>query len=65
LVLSENHLYTSGATGTHAAAIRGALRAGNQDLLTVILPQTVRRQPSEIRDLLGQVLTAFACFYFK
>jgi len=55
LVLSENHLYTSGATGTHAAAIRGALRAGNQDLLTVILPQTVKKQPREIRDLLGQV----------
>ena len=55
LVLSENHLYTSGATGTHAAAIRGALRAENQELLTVILPQTVKRQPLEIRNLLGQV----------
>ena len=55
LVLSENHLYTSGATGTHAAAIRGALRAENQELLTVILPQTIGRQPREIRELLGQV----------
>lgn len=55
LVLSDNHLYTSGATGTHAAAIRGALRAQNQELLTVVLPQTVGRQPNEIRDLLGQV----------
>jgi len=55
LVLSDNHLYTSGATGTHAAAIRGALRAENQELLTVILPQTVLRQPREIRDLIGQV----------
>ena len=55
LVLSDNHIYTSGATGTHAAAIRGALRAENQDLLTVILPQTILKQPREIRDLLGQV----------
>ena len=54
LVLSDNHIFTSGATGTHAAAIRGALRAGNQELLTVILPQTIQRQPQEIRDLLGQ-----------
>jgi len=55
LVLSDNHIFTSGATGTHAAAIRGALRAENQDLLTVILPQTVLKQPREIRELLGQV----------
>ena len=56
LVLSDNHIYTSGATGTHAAAIRGALRADNQELLTVILPQTVLKQPREIRDLLGEVI---------
>jgi hypothetical protein len=55
LVLSDNHIFTSGATGTHAAAIRGALRAENPELLTVILPQTVGRQPREIRDLIGQV----------
>jgi len=55
LVLSDNHIFTSGATGTHAATIRGALRADNPDLLTVILPQTLARQPREIRDLLGQV----------
>jgi len=55
LVLSDNHIFTSGATGTHAAAIRGALRAENPELLTVILPQTIGRQPREIRDLLGQV----------
>jgi hypothetical protein len=55
LVLSDNHIYTSGATGTHAAAIRGALRAENPEMLTVILPQTVGRQPREIRELIGQV----------
>ena len=57
LVLSDNHIFTSGATGTHAAAIRGALRAENPELLTVILPQTIGKQPREIRDLLGQVKT--------
>lgn len=60
LVLSDNHIYTSGATGTHAAAIRGALRAEQQNLLTVILPQTVQKQPREIRELLGQVRGAGA-----
>ncbi len=55
LVLSDNHIWTSGATGTHAAAIRGALRANNPELLTVILPQTVTRQPQEIRQLISQV----------
>ena len=55
LVLSDNHVWTSGAAGTHAAAIRGALRAEQPELLTVILPQTVARQPREIRDLLGEV----------
>jgi hypothetical protein len=55
LVLSDNHIFTSGATGTHAAAIRGALRADNPELLTVILPQTVSKQPREIRELLGEV----------
>ena len=34
LVLSGNHVYTSGAGGTNAAAIRGALRAEQDDLLT-------------------------------
>ena len=39
LVLSGNHVFTSGSGGTNAAAIRGALRAERQDLLTVVLPQ--------------------------
>jgi len=55
LVLSENHVYTSGAMGTNAAAIRGALRAGRDDLLTVILPQSLSRQPNESQDLLREV----------
>ena len=55
LVLTENHIFTSGATGTNAAVIRGALRAERPDLLTVILPQSVSKQPEESRELLKKV----------
>ena len=49
-----NHIFTSGATGTNAAVIRGALRAENQELLTVVLPQSLGRQPPESQELLLQ-----------
>lgn len=55
LVLSGNRLITSGATGTNAAAIRGAMRA-DPKLLTVILPQSLERQPQESRQQLEQVI---------
>ncbi|UBF23557.1 DNA recombination-mediator protein A [Kovacikia minuta CCNUW1] len=55
LVLEGNRLLTSGATGTNFAAIRGALRA-DPTLLTVILPQSLERQPRESRDQLEQVM---------
>mmetsp|Transcript_33450 Transcript_33450/g.59847 ORF Transcript_33450/g.59847 Transcript_33450/m.59847 type:complete len:271 (-) Transcript_33450:882-1694(-) len=55
MVLTGNHIFTSGATGTNAAVIRGALRAENQELLTVVLPQSLSRQPQESQELLQQV----------
>lgn len=55
LVLSGNHVYTSGSVGTHAAAVRGALRAERPDLLTVVLPQSMHKQPKESQDLLKDV----------
>lgn len=55
LVLSNNHLLTSGATGTNSAAIRGAMRA-DPNLLTVILPQSLEKQPRESREQLEQVI---------
>eukprot|EP00580_Thalassiosira_gravida_P007865 CAMPEP_0201633768 /NCGR_PEP_ID=MMETSP0493-20130528/6965_1 /ASSEMBLY_ACC=CAM_ASM_000838 /TAXON_ID=420259 /ORGANISM="Thalassiosira gravida, Strain GMp14c1" /LENGTH=253 /DNA_ID=CAMNT_0048105521 /DNA_START=180 /DNA_END=941 /DNA_ORIENTATION=- len=55
LVLSGNHLYTSGAAGTNAAAIRGALRAFQPQLLTVVLPQSMSRQTPESQELLQDV----------
>lgn len=55
LVLGRNRLLTSGATGTNAAAIRGAMRA-DPNLLTVILPQSLSRQPRESREQLEQVM---------
>ena len=55
LVLSGNRVITSGATGTNSAAIRGAMKA-DSNLLTVILPQSLSRQPRESRDQLEQVM---------
>ncbi len=53
--MQGNHIFTSGATGTNAAVIRGALRAENPDLLTVVLPQSLSKQPQESQELLSQV----------
>ena len=55
--LQNNRIYTSGATGTNAAVIRGALRAEKPDLLTVVLPQSLSKQPPESQELLSQVLS--------
>ncbi|WP_017294510.1 DNA-processing protein DprA [Geminocystis herdmanii] len=55
LVLDGNRIITSGATGTNSAAIRGAMRA-DPNLLTVILPQSLSRQPRESQDQLNQVI---------
>jgi hypothetical protein len=55
LVLTGNRIITSGATGTNSAAIRGAMRA-DPNLLTVILPQSLERQPRESREQLDQVM---------
>src|SRR4028119_463067 len=55
LVLTGNRIITSGATGTNSAAIRGAMRA-DPSLLTVILPQSLERQPNESRQQLEQVM---------
>ncbi|XP_038704079.1 uncharacterized protein LOC120000200 [Tripterygium wilfordii] len=55
LVITKNHIYTSGASGTNAAVIRGALRAEKPELLTVILPQSLKKQPPESQELLTKV----------
>mmetsp|Transcript_26979 Transcript_26979/g.65564 ORF Transcript_26979/g.65564 Transcript_26979/m.65564 type:complete len:237 (+) Transcript_26979:35-745(+) len=54
-VLVGNHVFTSGAGGTNAAVIRGALRAEKNELLTVVLPQSLHRQPPDARDQLEKV----------
>ncbi len=52
----EGHsLITSGAQGVNAAVIRGVL-AVDPGRLTVLLPQSLDRQPSESRAQLEQVL---------
>ena len=55
MCMQNNHIYTSGATGTNAAVIRGALRAEKPELLTVVLPQSLSKQPPESQELLSQV----------
>jgi hypothetical protein len=60
-MLQGNHIYTSGSIGTNAAVIKGALRANAPDKLTVILPQSLRRQPAESQDLLKQVHGPVPC----
>ncbi len=55
LVLGGNRLMTSGATGTNAAAIKGAMRA-DPNLLTVILPQSLTKQPRESKEQLERVI---------
>lgn len=56
-LLQKNHIYTSGASGTNAAVIRGALRAEKPELLTVILPQSLKKQPPESQELLAKVIS--------
>ena len=52
----EGHsLITSGAQGVNAAVIRGVLGV-DPGRLTVLLPQSLERQPSESRAQLEQVL---------
>jgi len=55
LVLAGNRVLTSGATGVNAAVIRGAMRA-DPNLLTVILPQSLQKQPPESQEQLKQVI---------
>lgn len=55
MVITKNHIFTSGASGTNAAVIRGALRAERPELLTVILPQSLKKQPPESQELLSKV----------
>ena len=55
LVQEGHSLITSGSQGVNAAVIRGVLEI-EPSQLTVLLPQSLDRQPVEIRDLLDRVL---------
>ncbi len=55
LALTGNRILTSGAIGTNQAVIRGAIRADIR-ALTVILPQSLDKQPTESRASLEQVI---------
>jgi hypothetical protein len=60
LVLGGNRIMTSGATGTNSAVIKGAMRA-DPNLLTVILPQSLDRQPLDSHEHLQQVIHLVEC----
>jgi hypothetical protein len=55
LAQEGHNLITSGAQGVNSAVIRSVL-AVDPGRLTVLLPQSLERQPSESRDQLEQVL---------
>ena len=55
LVQEGHSLITSGSQGVNAAVIRGCLDV-DASQLTVLLPQSLDRQPTEILDLLDRVL---------
>lgn len=61
--MQKNHIYTSGASGTNAAVIRGALRAEKPELLTVILPQSLKKQSPESQELLAKVRPCTLIFH--
>ena len=55
LAQEGHNLVTSGSLGVNAAVIRGVLEV-DPSRLTVLLPQSLERQPSESRDQLERVL---------
>jgi len=55
LAQEGHNLITSGAQGVNSAVIRGVLQV-DPGRLTVLLPQSLERQPSESRAQLDQVL---------
>ncbi len=55
LAQEGNSLITSGSQGVNAAVIRSVLHV-EPSLLTVLLPQSIDRQPLEIREQLEKVL---------
>ena len=55
LAQEGHNLVTSGAQGVNAAVIRSVLEI-DSSRLTVLLPQSLDRQPAESRELLEKVL---------
>jgi hypothetical protein len=48
-------LFCSHSAPSHSAVVRGALRAEREDLLTVVLPQSMSKQTNESQELLDKV----------
>mmetsp|Transcript_62219 Transcript_62219/g.116435 ORF Transcript_62219/g.116435 Transcript_62219/m.116435 type:complete len:262 (+) Transcript_62219:75-860(+) len=53
-----DHIFTSGSQESNAAVIKGALRGGNPEHLTVVLPQTLDQQDTKLRKLIPTCIEA-------
>merc|ERR1719424_2731003 len=51
-VMRGDHIFTSGSSGTNASVIKGALKARRPELLTVVLPQSMKKQDKDSQSLL-------------
>lgn len=47
-----DHVFTSGSSGTNSSVIKGAMKAQRPHLLTVILPQSLKKQDKDAQVLL-------------
>lgn len=53
-----DHVFTSGSSGTNSSVIKGALKAQKPHLLTVILPQSLKKQDKDAQILLRKCMDA-------
>ncbi|CAJ1376115.1 unnamed protein product [Effrenium voratum] len=51
--LNGDSIYTSGSVQANAAVIKGVLKQGRPDQLTVVLPQTLAQQDAKLKKLLN------------
>ncbi|CAE6968999.1 unnamed protein product [Symbiodinium natans] len=58
--VNGDHIFTSGSVEANAAVIKGALRGGHPEHLTVVLPQTEAQQERKLRQLIPTCVEAGA-----
>eukprot|EP00439_Symbiodinium_sp_Y106_P023560 s599_g2.t2 len=58
--VNGDHIFTTGSVEANAAVIKGALRGGHPEHLTVVLPQTEAQQENKLRKLIPACIEAGA-----